>query len=89
MDIKPNQPETAASMPATCPIRVIEATTPSRRYSTIMYTTIRSSVIRPAITIAFSAPSPMVGEMVLKLVVSRENGSAPELILSASSLALS
>ena len=31
----------------------------------------------------------MVGEMVLKLVVSRENGSAPELILSASSFALS
>ena len=49
--------------------------------------TIKAQVINPAITIAFKAPSPIVGEMVLKLVVSNANGNAPALILSASSFA--
>ena len=47
--------------------------------------TIKAQVINPAITIAFKAPSPIVGEMVLKLVVSNANGNAPALILSANS----
>ena len=48
-----------------------------------------ANAIAAARRIASSEPSPIVGEMVLKLLVSILKGSAPEFIWSASFLALS
>ena len=47
----------------------------------------QAKAIIPARTIALREPSPIVGEIVLKLEVSILNGSAPEFIWSASFLA--
>ena len=49
-----------------------------------MYTAIPTNAMRAARRIASSEPSPIVGEMVLKLFVSILNGRAPEFIWSAS-----
>ena len=53
----------------------------------MIYAAITINAISPAMTIAFFAPSPNVGEMMFVLVVLRSNGIEPAFILSARAFA--